>query len=145
MCIMKRAIFKTTCLDCSEIFLLPVLSDFSYGESIFSCKCGKVFAHYMAINHPVTVIFEILCQTQGIDKNDYSLFDFSAFVADNITGHKLVHERICPQCKSKNLSISINKDIAIWDIPEASYEKFYSLSASEIINKFEQFIADNSD
>lgn len=142
---MKTAIFKTTCLDCSEIFPLPVLSDFSYGEGIFSCNCGKVFAHYMAINHPVTAIFEILCQTQRIDKKDYSLFDFSAFVADNITGHKLVHARACPKCKSKNLSISINKEKLIWDIPEASYEKFFSLSASEIINKFEQFIANNSD
>lgn len=111
---MEMATFKTTCLDCSEIFLLPILSDFSYGEVIFSCRCGKAFAHYMAINHPITAIFEILCYTQQVDKDNYSIFDFAAFVSDSIAGrHKLIHQRVCLKCKSKNLSISINKESAV--------------------------------
>jgi Zn finger protein HypA/HybF involved in hydrogenase expression len=137
---MKIEAFETTCLNCNNVFASPRLSDFSYGDAIFSCECGKEFISHTMISHPVTMIYELLCYISKIDKNNNLLRNFSANFADKSHFHQFNDRIICPECKSENLSVDENKKVGIWDIQTASYANLYSLSKEELFKKFKSYL-----
>jgi hypothetical protein len=137
---MQVVAFKTVCLNCNNIFACPKLSDFSYGDIIYTCECGKEFLYHCMVSHPVSTIFELFCHIYKIDEHSNSLINFSAFFADTVHFHRLCVNKICPNCKSVNLSIDENKKMGVWTIQTASYDKLYSLSKEKLLKEFEKYL-----
>jgi hypothetical protein len=131
--------FRTRCLDCNADFAMPSLSDFSYGQFIWSGERGTGFAYFDACDSPIfehikSVMKRAVGYPTSPTHEDTDRFHFVvAGCARKIEGQKLVPHHVCPTCRSRNVSPDDNEPVADCQVEDASYDEFLAKPALEQI------------
>jgi hypothetical protein len=136
---MKVARFEAKCKDCSNIFLIPLLSDFSYGEFIAKGQFGKGFVYLNSFEEKAwTVIDEIIKSLRSKDKNkEYEESGYFQKVVGKCIDKtdeeefSIVSGPICPKCLSHKIDYDDREIIDFHEIPEATFNVLMNLKEEE--------------
>lgn len=136
---MRAARFEAKCKDCSNIFLIPLLSDFSYGEFIAKGQSGKGFVYLNAFKEKAWgVIDEIIKSSRSHDKNkEYEESEcFQKVVGqciDTIDGEEfsIISDPVCPKCLSRKIDYDDRDIIDFHEIPEATFNGIVNMEEDE--------------
>lgn len=129
--------YKARCKTCESELAYPLLSDFAYGEFIFSGSDGVSFRYLSAFECEVWEEISSIIKSNGLsalDRNDYDIEIFQSIVGSVIDESDEISfqlKGICPKCKSSDLTYSDNELIYNRDIPIASFTNFSSLDEVE--------------
>lgn len=136
---MRVARFKAKCKDCSNDFLIPLLSDFAYGEFIARGQFGKEFGYLNSFEQKAWgMIDEIFKSLRSNDKNkeDDESACFQKVVGkciDKIDGEEfsIVSGPVCPKCFSRKIDYDDQIVIDFYEIPEATFNALMNLNEDD--------------
>lgn len=145
---MRIARFKAECKQCSNIFLVPLLSDFSYGEFIGNSRSGRAFVYLNAFEEKAwDVIKEIV---NGLSSNKMiadkkRAEQFQRIVGkcmDKIDGEEfsMTEGFVCPKCLSNKIDYDHNDAVDFCEIKNASFDCFLNMKEQERINFVENLM-----
>ena len=138
---MKIGLFEARCAACDAVFSKPELSDFAYGEFLFTGELGSVHAYFHAINHPLWTWLEDLLPASMDDTEQGRLLrEACAHFADRVEGQRLLDGHVCPKCLSHSLASWSGPRRGEAEIPMASFTRFSSLSEDDRLREAEAFL-----
>lgn len=129
--------YRTECKSCKSEFAYPLLSDFAYGEFIFSGADGISFRYLSAFESEAWEEVSSIIKSNELstlDRNDSDIEIFQRIVGSVIDEKNDISfqlKGICPNCKNSDLIYNDNELIENRDIPTASFSNFSSLDESE--------------
>ena len=123
---MKIALLEAKCGACGFEFAHPQLSDFSYGQFVFTGELGTVYA-FIEVPNPVWMMLDSALKSTNSRKDQGALLQAAAaHFADPIDGQRLLRRPVCPKCQSSELASWSGIKQGEADIPRASYDAFVS-------------------
>jgi hypothetical protein len=132
---MQIATSKAKCASCGSEFSSPYLSDFSYGEFLFTGEKGNVFAYFNAIGHPVWEFVKSAFPSGGDDRGRKALGARiqagCAYIADPVNGQQLVDQHVCPMCQSRNWEWWGGERVGWIEVADVTYKNFLSQPETE--------------
>jgi|GEM_PF-1994696 len=120
--------FAAKCRSCNTEFDLPLLSDFSYGESIFQSELGNYFNYCCAIDNKVWDIVSGLIHEFYWDGDYWFIF---AACADRVHSQNMGLLPRCPHCQSHSVDYSNKTPTRDGHIHVASFRTFMNLAPAE--------------
>jgi len=121
---MRAAVFQARCIFCGDEFYAPKLSDFSYGEFIYSNQSG--FKYFYAPDHPVWNFIEsyVIAQNDLREKHHGSIIQrLIGLIADRTGKDAYQNEHVCCQtCGRKSAWIS-EKATGSVELDEMTFER----------------------
>ncbi|RBP39575.1 hypothetical protein DES53_1092 [Roseimicrobium gellanilyticum] len=136
--------FRTRCLDCGADFAIPDLGEFLYGQFIWYGERGDAFAYFDAIASPMfehirSLLRKAVGYPQSPSSHEIDRFHWVvAGCAEKITDQQLLPRRVCPSCRSRNLSVDDGDPVADRLVEEASYDEFLAKPALEQLSMVAQ-------
>jgi hypothetical protein len=135
---MNIACFKYSCSSCGHNFYAPALSDFSYGEFLFSSRNGKYYAHLDAIGNPVVNEVEAFLKKNNplASANDlvsrlWTCFPRACDLAPDGTQFEIGINK-CPQCGGHNtLVLEISEKHGSAEVPALTHKGWSLLSEDQ--------------
>lgn len=135
---MKLATFEATCRNdaCLHTFDAPLLSDFSYGEFIYSSIDGQLIRHYSSFDCEVWSFIDKMVSerfsTKSRLKAGVIIQKIIGFVSDRQDpAIPFTQDIYCPQCRSKVTSIDDNNRTGVEDYERLTFNSFMSLTQFE--------------
>lgn len=121
------ATFEGKCKSCGQLFELPSLGDFAYGENLLHTIDGK---HHEWVNG----FSEFPERVSGLlNENQKKMsWDILAALADKIEGKRLVTDLVCPHCSSQEIEYWEGSRIGMATTPEISFTRASQLDNSEL-------------
>ncbi|MDO6808737.1 hypothetical protein Q4603_08950 [Zobellia galactanivorans] len=131
---MNIATFEANCTQptCGHKFDAPLLSDFSYGEYIYSSNDGMEIKYFCGLKSEAwKLIGEIISEADEKDKTlkiGPTIQRLIGLVADRKNPDSYFTQDIyCPKCRSKVFTIDSDKKTGINDYLTLTFENFMNL------------------
>ena len=140
----KVQFFNASCQACGQIFSMPLLSDFSYGEFIFHGERDHVFSFLSAFEEAAWDDIENRLRQAGLLADSPSrqqvqlMHRVIAAAADMISGQRLVPFPVCPSCGSSSVTYGDSEPQGIREIPGVTFNQYQMLSTTERSRRVEQ-------
>ena len=137
---MKIAKFNVRCYACWKQFLIPALSDFSYGEFLFVNYKTREFRYFYRIENTEVerIIMEKLNSDANLErKNDYTEGDTALKLIGKLSDGEFepIFSNVkCPRCKIGFHSFPKNKG-EITNIAELTFEESEKKTLNENIKE----------
>lgn len=132
---MKVSIVKAKCRPWGHKFETPLLSDFSYGQIIYSSKDGKSFRYLEAINNGTWNFVQktVSNNNKKIKDEGETIQTILGLIADKYPNTDFYQNQkiICPTC-GRNAWHVFRDDIAGFvDVKEMTFDRFERLTADD--------------
>ncbi len=132
---MRISIVRAKCKLWGHRFEVPLLSDFSYGDFIYSSQDGKKHRFFESLNNKTWNFVE------KIVSDDYRYSNHSGDIIQMIIGRvadkdqsvKFFQNRktICPECGENVCHVFINDIVGFVEVEEMTFHSFEKLSTKE--------------
>ncbi|MBU0764586.1 MAG: hypothetical protein KJ607_07110 [Bacteroidetes bacterium] len=136
----RTLFYAARCLICLKKFAVPKLSEFSFGEFLYSSKDGKLFANYSVYDElDISEMIDDKINQNTIGKRineikktelKYKLIGKIADMPDDMDGY-ITGKYVCPRCGSKIVFLNDKKKIKAERLPRLQFRQFKSLTEKE--------------
>ncbi len=133
---MRVSTVKAKCNSCGQHFETPLLSDFSYGEFVYSSQSGQRYKYLFGINNKawdfVQSIVNADLTLKTKDKGEI-IQKVMGLIADNDTKADFYQNQkfICPTCGRDAKILDRDNVTGFIEIDEMTFERFDCLPADE--------------
>lgn len=133
---MRVSTVKAKCKSCSQHFETPLLSDFSYGEFIYSNQSGQRYKYLLGINNKTWDFVQSMVNADNEIKSKEKvelIQKVIGLIADNETKAEIYQNKkiICPACGGDANILNRDNVTGFMDINEMTFERFERLTADE--------------
>lgn len=135
----KTFFYSARCLICLKKFQVPKLSDFRFGEYLFSTIDGKEYANYSVTEElDISELIDDKLKQNTLGKNLNEIqknrlkYRLIGKISDQSESKEFIEGKyVCPRCGSKVVHLNEKQRIRAERIPKLNFEKFKSLSKQE--------------
>jgi len=133
---MRVSTVKAKCKSCGQHFETPLLSDFSYGEFVYSSRNGQRYQYLLGINNKtwdfVQSVVNADIEVKTKDKGEI-IQKVMGLVADNESKTDFYQNEklICPTCGRDAKILDRDNVTGFIEIDEMTFDRFERLTADE--------------
>jgi len=130
---MRVSTVKAKCKSCGQHFETPLLSDFSYGEFVYSSQNGQRHKYLVGINNKTwDFVQSVVNELKTKDKGEI-IQRVMGLIADNDTKADFYQNEklICPTCGRDAKITDRDTVTGFIEIDEMTFDRFERLTADE--------------
>jgi len=131
---MKVSTVKAKCKSCGHHFETPLLSDFSYGEFIYSNQSGHSYKYLVGLNNKTWDFVQSIVNSDNKTKDKGEVIQkVMGLIADNDAKADFYQNEkfICPTCGRDAKILDRDNVTGFIEIDEMTFDRFERLTADE--------------
>ena len=130
---MKVSTIKAKCRPWGHKFETPILSEFSYGQFIYSSQNGQSYRYLDAINNKTWDFVQKVIQNNGIKDGGEIIQSILGHIADKDAAVDFYQNKkiICPTCGREVWHVYRNTIVGQVEVNEMTFDRFERLAIEE--------------